>query len=131
MLNINHVNWLSAHNNVEKVESIAPVEKVSTDLETNTQNEKFREPEGNEYFSNGLSDYKKEQLQKIIEESNRQLNGKDVKMEFKIHETTHKTMITLVDTETDEIVKEIPSEKMLDSIANIWKMVGIIVNKEG
>ncbi|MDT2815840.1 flagellar protein FlaG [Vagococcus carniphilus] len=108
-----------------------PVKKVEKIADVTAKEKKIIDPEGNEYTPGTLSNYSQEQLQKMIDQSNKHLLGKDAKLTYKVHESTKKTIITLVDTNTEEVIREIPSEKMLDSIANIWEMVGIIVNKEG
>ncbi len=40
-------------------------------------------------------------------------------------------MVKLIDKETDEVVKEIPPEKILDLVASIWDLVGILVDERG
>ncbi|MDT2833649.1 flagellar protein FlaG [Vagococcus carniphilus] len=116
------------HRIINETEPVKKVEKVA---DVTVKEKKIIDPEGNEYTPGTLSNYSQEQLQKMIDQSNKHLLGKDAKLTYKVHESTKKTIITLVDTNTEEVIREIPSEKMLDSIANIWEMVGIIVNKEG
>lgn len=105
--------------------------KSISDNKLEISEKKIKDPEGNEYTPGTLSNYSQVQIQKMIDESNKYLLGKDAKLTYKTHESTKKTIITLVDTKTNEVIREIPSEKMLDSIANIWEMVGLIVNKKG
>jgi flagellar protein FlaG len=38
-------------------------------------------------------------------------------------------MVKVIDAETDEIIREIPPEKILDMVAMMWEMVGIIVDE--
>lgn len=47
---------------------------------------------------------------------------------FKLHKGTGATIIQIVDS-SGKIIKEIPPEKILDSIAQIWKNAGIKVDK--
>jgi flagellar protein FlaG len=71
------------------------------------------------------------ELVDAVEESNRIIFGDTEKFEFKIHERTGRYLVKLVDNETDEVIREIPPEKILDLIANIWEMVGILVDERG
>lgn len=108
--------------------------KIKTETSENVnlvKMKKIKDPEGKDYTAGTLSEFSNNQLSKIIEEWNSQLVGKDVKLTYKVHETTKKTIVSLVDVKTDEIIREIPSEKMLDLIAKIWDSVGILVNKKG
>ncbi|WP_083432830.1 flagellar protein FlaG [Alkalibacterium sp. 20] len=46
-----------------------------------------------------------------------------------MHEGTGRTLVQLVERETNEVIREIPPEKMLDVIAGIWKWSGITVDR--
>lgn len=75
--------------------------------------------------------YNKEELEQAVEQSNRLLFKDDNRFEFKIHEGTGRMMVKLINKESNEVIKEIPSEKILDLIANIWDLVGILVDERG
>ena len=75
--------------------------------------------------------YNREDLEQAVAESNDILFKDDNHFEFEIHEGTGRMMVKLVNKETKEIIKEIPSEKILDLIANIWDLVGILVDERG
>jgi flagellar protein FlaG len=73
----------------------------------------------------------KEQLEEVIRESNRMIFEDNKKFAFTIHEGTGRFLVRLVDQETNEVIREIPPEKLLDLVANIWEMVGILVDERG
>lgn len=75
--------------------------------------------------------FKREDLDNAVEVANKVVSAKNERFEFKIHERTGRMMVKLIDKETDEIVKEIPQEKMLDLVASIWDLVGILVDERG
>lgn len=75
--------------------------------------------------------YNKEDLEQAVKQSNDLLFNEDNHFEFKVHEGTGRMMIKLVNKETKEVIKEIPPEKILDLIANIWDLVGILVDERG
>ena len=75
--------------------------------------------------------FKREDLDNAVEVANKIVTGKNERFEFKIHERTGRTMVKLIDNETDEVIKEIPEEKMLDLVASIWDLVGILVDERG
>lgn len=54
---------------------------------------------------------------------------KNTRFEFSVHEETRRVIVRIYDRETDELLSEIPPEKFLDLIANIWKQVGLIIDK--
>ena len=53
----------------------------------------------------------------------------DRKLEISIHDKTREVMVKVIDTNTDEIIREIPQEKVLDNIANIKEMLGLLLDK--
>lgn len=70
-------------------------------------------------------------LENAVEDTNHIIFRDNNRFEFRIHERTGRIMVKLIDNETDEIVKEIPPEKILDLVANIWDLVGILVDERG
>lgn len=50
--------------------------------------------------------------------------------QFSIHEKTKQIMIKLVNTDTKEIVKEIPSEKILDMVAGMCERAGLFIDEK-
>lgn len=76
-------------------------------------------------------EYTQEDLKKAIADTNRVLFEDNDHFEFKIHEGTGRIMVKLVDNQTDKIIKEIPPEKILDLVASIWDLVGILVDERG
>ena len=48
-------------------------------------------------------------------------------LSFKYHEDTNRISITVTDSDTDEVIREIPPEKTLDMLAKAWEMAGRLV----
>lgn len=71
------------------------------------------------------------ELQAAIDDTNRIIFGEDNRFEFRIHDRTGRVMVKLVNNQTDEIIKELPPEKILDLVACIWDLVGILVDERG
>lgn len=64
------------------------------------------------------------------EDANVQLKAYDRRLEFSVHDETHKIMVKVIDTIDDSVIREIPSEKALDMLAYVWKMTGILVDEK-
>ena len=54
----------------------------------------------------------------------------NVEAEFGIHEKTNRITIKMVDKKTKEVIKELPPEKMLDMLARMWEMSGLMVDEK-
>ena len=64
-----------------------------------------------------------------IEKANKAISGGNRRFEFSIHEETNQIMVKVFDTNTEELIKEIPNEKILDMVAKICEMAGILVDE--
>lgn len=65
-----------------------------------------------------------------IENANRALKMSNSYMKFSIHEKTHEIMVRIVDSDTNEVIREIPSEKVLDMVAKMWELAGVLVDEK-
>lgn len=66
----------------------------------------------------------------LIEKANDTLNLRYTNLQFSIHEKTHEIMVKVVDSESGEIIREIPPEKVLDAVAKMWEIAGIILDEK-
>lgn len=76
------------------------------------------------------SDDKKkgEATMKDVNEINKLINHNTV-AEFGYNEPTNRITIKIKDKDTDEVIKEIPSEKALEMLARAWELAGILVDE--
>lgn len=65
-----------------------------------------------------------------IEKANKKLMGANTEFEFSIHEKTKQIMVKVVNSETKEVIREIPPEKVLDMVAKMCEMAGILVDEK-
>lgn len=65
-----------------------------------------------------------------IEKANKAAEGVKTSFQFSIHKQTHQIMVKILNKETKEVIREIPPEKILDMVAKMWEMAGIIVDEK-
>lgn len=77
-------------------------------------------------------DVQEKDLIDAIEAANKSVKTYDRRLEYRIHEKTHEIMVKVIDTSGDEdrIIREIPSEKVLDMVAKMWELAGILVDEK-
>ncbi|MGI6668019.1 MAG: flagellar protein FlaG [Acetivibrionales bacterium] len=63
-----------------------------------------------------------EKLNRMFEESSR-------RFEYSVHEKTNNIIIRVIDEDTNEVIKEIPPEKILNIMASIMELAGLIVDE--
>jgi flagellar protein FlaG len=84
----------------------------------------------NDAPSQPIEEINQEAFIQAIEETNKYYQPYDKMLQFSIHEATKQIMVKIINIKTDEIIAEIPSEKILDMIAKIWEMAGLLIDKK-
>jgi flagellar protein FlaG len=69
-----------------------------------------------------------ESLQGLLKNVNEEMRPYDTQVQFSVHEKTNHIMIKVVNTRTNETIREIPSEKLMDIMANLLEVSGILVD---
>lgn len=72
----------------------------------------------------------KEQLEKAVNTMNAFLEVQHKASKFVFHEGLDKYYVKLVDSETEEVIKEIPPERLLDAFYEMQKLTGMIVDEK-
>ncbi|MEG0296302.1 MAG: flagellar protein FlaG [Clostridium sp.] len=72
--------------------------------------------------------YKEEDVAKAVDKLNKFLTGDNLEATYEKHEVFGDIMIKIVNTNTKEVVLEVPPKKILDLVAQLCKMVGVIVD---
>jgi flagellar protein FlaG len=70
-----------------------------------------------------------EQLVKAIEHAIKSIQGPQTSLDFSIHKQTKRIMVKVLNKDTGEVIREIPPEKQMDLLANLWEMAGILVDE--
>lgn len=65
-----------------------------------------------------------------IESANDEIQIYNRSLKFSIHEKTKEIMVKVIDTETEEVIREIPPEEILDMVAKLWELAGILVDEK-
>ncbi|MBM7615393.1 flagellar protein FlaG [Alkaliphilus hydrothermalis] len=104
-------------------------------LQTNAlgQGSRIEKPTGSEQAVYGMSQGEKqiseEKLVKAVEKANKSFEPFDRRFEISIHEKTKAVVVKVFDSTNDQLIREIPNEKLLDMVAHMLEVAGIIVDK--
>nr|WP_154894879.1 flagellar protein FlaG [Paenibacillus xylanexedens] len=71
----------------------------------------------------------REQTIKDLERAIRAIQGPQKTLEISVHDKTHAIMIKVKNQETGDVIREIPSEKIMDVVANMLVYAGIIIDE--
>ena len=107
------------HNNDSSNQST----RVNKNDNSDRKPESLREKQ--QYSEQDLEDEVRESVKDVNEIVDKVKEG----LSFQIHEDTEKMMVKVVDLNTDEVIKELPPEEMLDLQARIHEMIGILIDE--
>ena len=119
---INKVNVQTSSDTAAKdMTADSKVSTASTVQITNTQKSGTANGESNLAQQNE----KKEASIKELKDIQKVINRNTI-AEFGYNEPTNRITIKIKDKDTDEVIKEIPSEKALEMLAKAWELAGIL-----
>ena len=123
---INKVNVQTSSDTAAKeMTADSKVSTASTVQITNTQKSGTDNGESNLTQQNE----KKEASIKELKDIQKVINRNTI-AEFGYNEPTNRITIKIKDKDTDEVIKEIPSEKALEMLAKAWELAGILVDEK-
>lgn len=71
--------------------------------------------------------------EKIIKESigkaNKAMTIANRSLQFSVHEATNEIMVKVINTETKEVIREIPPEKILNIVAGLMELAGLLIDE--
>ncbi|AVQ44421.1 TPA: flagellar protein FlaG [Clostridium sporogenes] len=94
------------------------------ELDTNVQGVKLNKKQ---------TTLEKENIKEVkdsIDKLNKLLEGKDIQLEYEIYGKFRDLTIRLIDTKTKEVIKEIPPKKIIDMVAKLCEMAGVLVDEK-
>ena len=124
--NINASTYQSYKNNVEIPSNSPEAPEIE---KPELQDVQLMSTKAAENFSDE-SEEQKEKLESAIKKLNETAKVFNRSLKFKMHEATHRTMISVIDTDTDKVIREIPGEEALDMVAKMQEYLGLIFDKK-
>ena len=71
-----------------------------------------------------------EKAQQMTDSMNKFLESVNTQLRFKLHDELKEYYVTIVDSKTDEVVREIPSKKLMDIYAAMKEFVGLLIDRK-
>lgn len=71
----------------------------------------------------------RKRLEKAMDTANKAMEPFDRRLNFSIHQGTGRSLVKVINTKTDEVIREIPSSKLLDMVSKMQDLMGLIVDE--
>jgi len=75
-------------------------------------------------------DLSADKAKKMTASLNDFLETTSTKLRYEFHEKLEKYYVTLVDSETDQVVREVPNKKLMDMYASMLEFIGVLIDKK-
>ena len=122
------VNGVNLGNEINKVKSTKEEISSTTIINELMNNDNIQGKKAQEAKSKEEK-YNKKELKKAVDEVNKFLIKDKTHAEYSVHEVFNRIMIKIIDDKTDEVVLEVPPKKLIDMVAKLCKLAGVIVDK--
>jgi len=103
---------------IERAQPAQPVEEL------------LKKPEQKQEQEKPLVEIDKEKMEEVVKGLNEFIQPVSTSIRFVLHEKLNDYYVTIVDDKTKEVIREIPSKKVLDTYANMMEFVGLLVDKK-
>jgi len=70
------------------------------------------------------------QMKKALEAANRAVQSAGGSLQFSIDQETGKTLVRIIDTSTNQLIRQIPSEEMLAIARSLDKLQGLLLEQQ-
>ena len=83
-------------------------------------------------MDNSLSEKEnsEKEIKNAVSKINKLLEGEGTHLQFEKHDVLSQMIIKVVNNNTNEVIREIPSKKILDMVAKMCEMAGALVDKK-
>ena len=82
--------------------------------------------------NNSLSEKENNEIEikNAVGKINKLLEGEGTHLQYEKHEVLNQMIIKVIDNNTYQVIEEIPSRKILDMVAKMCEMAGVLVDKK-
>jgi flagellar protein FlaG len=70
------------------------------------------------------------EIKNAVGKINKIIEGGGSHLQYEKHDVLNQMIIKVIDDETSEVIREIPSRKVLDMVAKLCEMAGVLVDKK-
>ncbi|MCR3920901.1 MAG: flagellar protein FlaG [Firmicutes bacterium] len=71
-----------------------------------------------------------EKLEQAIKQSNETADTLNLGIRFKLHESSERYMVQIVDRADNAVIKEIPPERVLNLVGQIQEVIGLLLDEK-
>lgn len=97
---------------------------------TNTSKESSYHGESASEAKDTVKEYTSREIGKAVDDLNKLMESNQTHLKFQMHDKLKEYYVEVINDSTNEVIKQIPSKKLMDVAAKIQEMVGILVDEK-
>ena len=70
------------------------------------------------------------EIKNAVNKINKFLEGEGTHLQYEKHDVLNEMIVKVIDNNSNEVINEIPNKKILDMVAKMCEMAGILVDKK-
>jgi len=70
-----------------------------------------------------------QRLEQAIEDLSKGIDLLQRQLHFRLHKETGRLMVLVVNRETDEVIRQVPPEEVLDAAAKLRELIGLLIDE--
>lgn len=72
----------------------------------------------------------RKELEREVENLNKFLQSSTTHIKFTLHEELNEYYVQVINDQTNEVIREIPSKKVMDMVAKMHEMIGLLIDEK-
>ena len=83
-------------------------------------------------INNSLSEKEnsEKEIKNAVNKINKILEGEGTHLQYEKHDVLNEMIVKVIDNNSNEVINEIPNKKILDMVAKMCEMAGVLVDKK-
>ena len=111
------------------VSNVSTSAQIERQVATSVEQDAARGYNGNEE-AQATAAQNAQRIESAVKRANNTMRMSKTSCQFQYHEETNRVSIKVIDKDTEEVIREIPSEEALELIQKMWEMAGILVDEK-
>lgn len=87
-------------------------------------------PKGNQNNSENKNGITEEQVKNVVEKMNKLMSEDATHVEYELHKGILDAVVKIIDNNTNEVIKQIPAQHVVDAMENLYNSIGMILDKK-
>lgn len=115
---------------VTPLQTTTPVTRVDAEIKADTKGQELADTKQDNEKKDQEEKVTTHQIKTALDNANTKLKTSMRRCEFSYHEGTNRISIKVYDSDSNEVIREIPAEETLKTLEKIWEMAGLIVDEK-